>query len=51
MNAFTQKPDLSQFIKATRHAHHAQVQGKKAKDNPTPDQKLALHAPIKKGKK
>jgi hypothetical protein len=49
--AFTSKPDLSQFIKATRHAHHAQVQGKKAKDNPTPDQKLALHAPIKKGKK
>jgi hypothetical protein len=51
MNAFTQKPDLSQFIKSARHAHHAQTQGKKAKDNPTPDQKLALHAPIKKGKK
>jgi hypothetical protein len=52
MNAFTSKPDLSQFIKATRHAHHAQTQGKKAKDNPTPDQRLALHAPItKKGKK
>ena len=51
MNAFTQKPDLTTFIKQAKHAQHAQTQGKKAKDTPTPDQRLALHAPIKKGKK
>jgi len=51
VNAFTSKPDLSAFIKQTKHAQHARAQGKKAKDNPTPDQKVALHAPIKERRK
>jgi hypothetical protein len=51
MNAFTSKPDLSTFVKQAKHAQHARTQGKKAKDNPTPDQRLSLHAPIKERRK
>jgi hypothetical protein len=51
VNAFTQKPDLSQFLKTARHAQNAAKQGRQAKENPSPDQKHALHTPIKQKKK
>ena len=39
MNAFSAKPDISKFIKAAKHSHHASQLGRQMAENPTPEQR------------
>lgn len=43
MNAFTQKPDLSSFLKQTRVSENVAKLGRKARANPTKYQKLMFN--------
>jgi hypothetical protein len=39
LNAFTQKPDISKFIKDAKHSHHSSKLGRQMAENPTPEQR------------
>ena len=46
-NAFTAKPDLSQFWKQVNKSQQVAVNGKRASTNPTAEQKAAFYKTIK----
>jgi hypothetical protein len=51
-NAFTTKPDLSKFWKQVNKSQQVSVNGKRASNNPTAEQKAAFYNLItSKGKK
>lgn len=50
-NAFTQKPDLSKFIKETRHSLNSSKLGRKISAKPTPEQRAKFFDVITPGKK
>ena len=45
-NAFTQKPDLSKFVREAKHSAAASKNGQQNAKTPTPDQKV-LFGPIR----
>lgn len=46
MNAFTQKPDLSKFIKESRVLLNKSKSAKTGLEKMTPEQRKHLHAPV-----
>jgi hypothetical protein len=50
-NAFTQKPDLTQFLKKARVSRSASAQGRKISENPTPEQRALMFSQISPKKK
>ena len=43
MNAFTQKPDLSNFMKKMKHSENVAALGRRSRSKPTPVQRLMFN--------